>query len=228
MGSVTTSATMATCQLVLFVMVTFTVVMGEDVISDEVIRDMRELRREVEQLKNEVRRSREDRESDNNKIIIDWLTESVKEIQSEIRELVIKETEDKHFASVKDVENVRKELKKIKLNFEVEEEKHFAAIELIEFDLNHSKGGKKTAHRDDDVILKGKYRKHHRNLSKKHLQNWMIKADVKNSNMEDAIIELQQELIKIKADQKIFYQHLENKIENAVSDIYKDIIGKHF
>lgn len=56
----------------------------------------------------------------------------------------------------------------------------------------------------------------------------MIKTDVKNSNMEDAIIELQQELIKIKADQKIFYQHLENKIENAVSDIYKDIIGKHF
>ena len=83
-----------------------------------------------------------DRESDNNKIIIDWLTESVKEIQSEIRELVIKETEDKHFASVKDVENVRKELKKIKLNFKVEEEKHFAAIELIEFDLNHSKGEK--------------------------------------------------------------------------------------
>ena len=133
---------MATCQLVLLVLVTFTVVMGEDVISEEVIRDMRELRREVEQLRNEVRRSREDRESDNNKIIIDWLTESVKEIQSEIRELVIKETEDKHFASVKDVENVRKELKKIKLNFKVEEEKHFAAIELIEFDLNHSKGGK--------------------------------------------------------------------------------------
>ena len=128
---------MATCQLVLLVLVTFTVVMGEDV-----IRDMRELRREVEQLRNEVRRSKEDRESDNNKIIIDWLTESVKEIQSEIRELVIKETEDKHFASVKDVENVRKELKKIKLNFKVEEEKHFAAIELIEFDLNHSKGGK--------------------------------------------------------------------------------------
>lgn len=133
---------MATCQLVLLVLVTFTVVMGEDVISEEVIRDMRELRREVEQLRNEVRRSREDRESENNKIIIDWLTESVKEIQSEIRELVIKETEDKHFASVKDVENVRKELKKIKLNFKVEEEKHFAAIELIEFDLNHSKGGK--------------------------------------------------------------------------------------
>ena len=133
---------MATCQLVLLVLVTFTVVMGEDVISEEVIRDMRELRREVEQLRNEVRRSREDRESDNNKIIIDWLTESVKEIQSEIRELVIKETEEKHFASVKDVENVRKELKKIKLNFKVEEEKHFAAIELIEFDLNHSKGGK--------------------------------------------------------------------------------------
>ena len=70
------------------------------------------------------------------------MTESVKEIQSEIRELVIKETEDKHFASVKDVENVRKELNKIKLSFKVEEEKHFAAIELIEFDLNHSKGGK--------------------------------------------------------------------------------------
>lgn len=133
---------MATCQLVLLVLVTFTVVMGEDVISEEVIRDMRELRREVEQLRNEVRRSREDRESENNKIIIDWLTESVKEIQSEIRELVIKETEDKHFASVKDVENVRKELNKIKLSFKVEEEKHFAAIELIEFDLNHSKGGK--------------------------------------------------------------------------------------
>ena len=128
---------MATCQLVLLVLVTFTMVMGEDV-----IRDMRELRREVEQLRNEVRRSKEDRESDNNKIIIDWLTESVKEIQSEIRELVIKETEDKHFASVKDVENVRKELNKIKLSFKVEEEKHFAAIELIEFDLNHSKGGK--------------------------------------------------------------------------------------
>ena len=128
---------MAACQLVLLVLVTFTVVMGEDV-----IRDMRELRREVEQLRNEVRRSREDRESENNKIIIDWLTESVKEIQSEIREIVIKETEDKHFASVKDVENVRKELNKIKLSFKVEEEKHFAAIELIEFDLNHSKGGK--------------------------------------------------------------------------------------
>ena len=128
---------MATCQLVLLVLVTFTVVMGEDV-----IRDMRELRREVEQLRNEVRRSKEDRESDNNKIIIDWLTESVKEIQSEIREIVIKETEDKHFASVKDVENVRKELNKIKLSFKVEEEKHFAAIELIEFDLNHSKGEK--------------------------------------------------------------------------------------
>ena len=82
---------------VFLVLVTLSMVMG-DMISDEVVRDMRELRREVEQLRNEVRRSREDGESDNNKIIIDWLTESVKELQNEIREVVKKETENKHFA----------------------------------------------------------------------------------------------------------------------------------
>ena len=138
--SVKPSATMAGWNNVFLVLVALSMVMG-DMISDEVVRDMMELRREVEQLRNEVRRSREDGESDNNKIIIDWLTESVRELQNEIREVVRKETENKHFASEKDVELVRKELKNVKedyLNLKIEEEKHFAAIELIEFDLHHS------------------------------------------------------------------------------------------
>ena len=138
--SVRLSTNMVGWYNVVLVLVTFSMVTG-DMVSDEVIHDMRELRREVEQLRNEVRRSREDRDSDNNKIIIDWLTESVKELQSEIREVVKKESENKHFASEKDVELVNKELKNMKedyWNLKVEEEKHFAAIELIEFDLHHS------------------------------------------------------------------------------------------
>ena len=56
----------------------------------------------------------------------------------------------------------------------------------------------------------------------------MIRTDVKYSRMEDAIIEIQQDLIKMKTDQKIFYQHLENKLQNAISVIHQDLNGKHF
>merc|ERR1712130_414314 len=53
-------------------------------------KEMQELRRELEQLRGEIRRSPVSKEEANNKIITEWLVEAVKELQSEMREIATK------------------------------------------------------------------------------------------------------------------------------------------
>ena len=60
-------------------------------VEGEMLADLRELRREVEQVRNEVRRVEEpSKQSDKNAVLLSWLVETIKEVQSEVRALETK------------------------------------------------------------------------------------------------------------------------------------------
>ena len=70
--------------LLLLLLVTQAQSVGEG----EIVADLRELRREVEQVRNEVRRLEEpSKQSDKNAVLLSWLLETVKQLQSEMRAL---------------------------------------------------------------------------------------------------------------------------------------------
>ena len=70
--------------LLLLLLVTET----ESVLEAEMMADLRELRREVEQVRNEVRRVEEPgKQSEKNGVVLSWLVDTVKELQSELRAL---------------------------------------------------------------------------------------------------------------------------------------------
>ena len=70
--------------LLLLLLVTET----ESVLEAEMTADLRELRREVEQVRNEVRRVEEPgKQSEKNGVVLSWLVDTVKELQSELRAL---------------------------------------------------------------------------------------------------------------------------------------------
>ena len=54
---------------------------------DEVGEDMRELRGEVEQLRGEVRREGREKGEENTQVLLNWLRETVQELQAEVRNL---------------------------------------------------------------------------------------------------------------------------------------------
>ena len=128
-------------------MVTSLVVMA----STDMASDMRELRGELEQLRSEVRRCSEAGEEDNTKILVDWLTDQVKEIQAELRSVVTKLT-DSEAVSAR-----REELELVTLamgrldrrvrEMRISEERQGVRLEEVSFDLNHLKPEKQMVRR---------------------------------------------------------------------------------
>ena len=133
--------------LVTLVMVTSLVVMA----NADMASDMRELRGELEQLRSEVRRCSEAGEEDNTKILVDWLTDQVKEIQAELRSVVTKLT-DSEAVSAR-----REELELVTLamgrldrrvrEMRLSEERQGVRLEEVSFDLNHLKPEKQMVRR---------------------------------------------------------------------------------
>ena len=129
------------------VMVTSLVVMA----STDMASDMRELRGELEQLRSEVRRCSEASEEENTKILVDWLTDQVKEIQAELRSVVTKLT-DSEAVSAR-----REELELVTLamgrldrrvrEMRLSEERQGVRLEEVSFDLNHLKPEKQMVRR---------------------------------------------------------------------------------
>ena len=112
--------------------------------SADISSDVRELRGELDQLRSEVRRcSSAGRGEDNTKILLDWLTDQVKEIQAEVRSLVTRtDANEETFARREELLSVNRALGTV--------DKHVREVELIEnrqaakleeayFDMNHLK-----------------------------------------------------------------------------------------
>ena len=98
----------------------------------DIVTDIRELRREVEQVRNEVRREEGgSRESDNQAVLLSWLVETVKELQSEMRSLESK-LNDGECAQSEDVLRLQSQLDILRQNnkeLKEKEEKDFTAVE---------------------------------------------------------------------------------------------------
>ena len=111
--------------------------------SADISSDVRELRGELDQLRSEVRRCSAVRGEDNTKILLDWLTDQVKEIQAEVRSLVTRtDANEETFARREELLSVNRALGTV--------DKHVREVELIEnrqaakleeayFDMNHLK-----------------------------------------------------------------------------------------
>ena len=98
----------------------------------DIVTDIRELRREVEQVRNEVRREEGgSRESDNEAVLLSWLVETVKELQSEMRSLESK-LSDGECAHSEDVQRLQSQVDILRQNnkeLKEKEEKDFTAVE---------------------------------------------------------------------------------------------------
>ena len=147
------------------------VLTGEDL-------EIRELRREIEQLRSEVRRSGETKDSDNTKVIMDWLIDSMRELQTEVRDIVSNRNKQQHdIVNNINFENINQKLTKMNadiLKLKVTEEKHYSQVEEVKFDLKHFANDNTAA----TGFSRSKIKPHpERNLSKKNLLNWMTTTD---------------------------------------------------
>ena len=104
--------------------------------------EVEELRREVEQLRAEVRRDGDNNKDDNAKVIMDWLIESVKQLNTDLRDIVIKEEDHgtQETSLQREIAETKKEMETLKhdlLKLRVSEENHYSQLEEINFDLKH-------------------------------------------------------------------------------------------
>lgn len=187
---------------VTLVMVTSLVVMA----NADMASDMRELRGELEQLRSEVRRCSEAGEEDNTKILLDWLTDQVKEIQAELRSVVTKLTDSEAvFARREELELVSLAMGRLDRrvgDIRLTEERQGVRLEEVSFDLNHLKPEKQTNNNLQTFTFEKKNRNHkkHKHLTKKHLASWMTDMEERNDHVENVIQLLQKELTEVKSD----------------------------
>jgi len=212
---------------------------SEDTITNSnVLKDISELRREVEQLRSEVRRKDENlQHSDNKEVILDWLKESVGDLKEEVRNLEIKEASEVIGVKEEDLERVRREVsivKKDMLQMRVEEERSFSSMEEIKQKLDHVTKGEEMAlrtimdlkssgiipghakRRSDKNIYKHKshksLKKPHKNLSKKHLQMWMTSTDNMHEELFNLLEHTQNKLNKMEKKHSVSCSKLEKRM----------------
>ena len=94
--------------------------------------DLTELRREVEQVRNEVRRVEEpSKQSEKNAVLLSWLLDTVKELQSEVRALETKVgLSDSSCDQAEQIRELRKEI--AELRDREEENKARVALQHLE------------------------------------------------------------------------------------------------
>ena len=112
---------------------------------DEVEEQMRELRGEVEQLRSEVRREGREKGEENTKVLLDWLRETVQDLQAEVRNLEL--AAERREAEMQQVMKQMAEM---------------------QGEIQQTKVKKHTKH-----VRNGKVVKEPKHLSKKYLREWM-------------------------------------------------------
>ena len=83
-----------------------------------------------------------DSETDNTKILLDWLTEQVKEIQAEMRSVVTRLTDSEEVVRRTELEDVALALGRVDKRVQdlrLREERQGAKLEEVTFDLDHLK-----------------------------------------------------------------------------------------
>ena len=109
----------------------------------EIMKDISELRMEVEQVRNEVRRGDTDRETDNTAVLVDWLVQTVKQLQSEMRSLErISESECAQPADITRLQDQLDSLRSNNLDLKVREERSAALIQEMKIELNQQREDK--------------------------------------------------------------------------------------
>ena len=110
----------------------------------EIMKDISELRMEVEQVRNEVRRGDTDRETDNTAVLVDWLVQTVKQLQSEMRSLErrISESECAQPADITRLQDQLDSLRSNNLDLKVREERSAALIQEMKIELSQQREDK--------------------------------------------------------------------------------------
>merc|ERR1712129_317696 len=214
--------------------------MSED---SDVLRDISELRREVEQLRSEVRQKREKAPLDNTEMIVDWLKDTVGDLREEVRNLEIKEERREVGVKEDEVERVRREVRDVKkdiLKLRVVEERSLSRMDEIGQRLDHVAKGEEMALRRINRVKtsglrqahekkSGKYNshgksgKHHKNLSKKHLQMWMVETDNKHQELLSMVKDNKGQLSKMETKQEDRKYQYCQEMKKKVDEIDKTI-----
>merc|ERR1711892_792138 len=214
--------------------------MSED---SDVLRDISELRREVEQLRSEVRQNREKAPLDNTGVVVDWLKDTVGDLREEVRNLEIKEEGREVGVKEDEVERVRREVRDMKkdiLKLRVVEERSLSRMDEIGQRLDHVAKGKGMALRSISRIKtsglgqahekkSGKHNyhrksgKHHKNLSKKHLQMWMVETDNKHQELLSMVKDNKGQLSKMETKQEDRKYQYCPEMKKKVDEIGKTI-----
>ena len=116
-----------------------------------VLQDIHELRREVEQLRSEVRQKDERFLQSNEKVVLDWLKETVRDLNMEVNSLELKQSGQRVFDNDNSFVRVRREIIDMKrdiLNLRVEEERSLSKIEELEKNVKHVSKGEEIALRE--------------------------------------------------------------------------------
>ena len=145
----------------------------EKVQRDEVEEEMRELRGEVEQLRGEVRREGREKGEENTQVLLNWLRETVQDLQSEVRSLEL--AAERREA---EMQQVKKQM--AELQGEVKQTK-----------VHHVK--KHTKH-----VTKGKAAaKGPKHLTKKYLREWMGETVETQSRLSESLTTLEGRLVSL-------------------------------
>lgn len=187
------------------------------------------MRREVEQLRSEVRQKDERFLQSNEKVVLDWLKETVGDLNMEVKSLELRESghrvfdKDSSFVRVKsDIIDMKRDI----LNLRVEEERSLSKIEELEKNIEHVSNGEEIALREVMEIknneqirysgLHGKpYKKSHKNLSKKHLRKWMEVVDGFQEELFSLVSRNKEKLSRLEKE--------ENKKETICENLSKKI-----
>lgn len=145
----------------------------EEIQRDEVEEDMRELRGEVEQLRGEVRREGREKGEENTQVLLNWLRETVQDLQAEVRSLEL--------AAERREEEMQQVMKQMaELQGEVQTKVHVK---------QHAKWGN---------VSKGKTAvQEPKHLSKKYLRQWMGRTGEAQRELSESVATLEGRLVSL-------------------------------
>ena len=185
--------------LLLLLLVTQAQSVGEG----EIVADLRELRREVEQVRNEVRRLEEpSKQSDKNAVLLSWLLETVKQLQSEMRALESelgdcraqsgRAEEEINLLRGREEEN-RAALKHLGMIIEGKVRLDISPIIVVSFHISSLKEKLKQLANTSGGESPSLHHPHH--LTKNSLRSWMAEMEASQQNIEDKVQQLQVRIV---------------------------------
>ena len=146
--------------------------LGEDQ-KDGVEMEMMELRGEVEQLRAEVRREGREQGEENTKVLVDWLQETVQNLQSEVRSLELAAERREQ-----EMQQVMRQMAEFQGELQTR----------VHSDKKHNKR---------EHVGSGKGRKEPHHLSKKYLRQWMSETRETQSKLSETVGTLEGRLTSV-------------------------------